>query len=73
MDNWFEKGCATFYGRCGENNTSFYQRGGDKQFFPDGSVEEIKSLFTNNDEIDGRVCSCNEILIDCQEKTCNCK
>lgn len=73
MVSWFGRGCSTFYGRCGENNTTFYARGGEKQFFPDRSPEEIKSLFTNADEVDGRICSCNEILIDCEDKKCNCK
>jgi len=63
--------CATFYGPCGEFNTSFYERNGNGRGIPDESIPPLESLFTNNDEVDTRVCNCAPFSPD-QENICNC-
>jgi len=66
--------CQSFYGKCGEYNTSFYERNGNTGGIPDFSIPTEESLFTNYDEIDPRLCSCapfNPDNPECDIK-CNC-
>jgi len=67
-------GCASFYGKCGEHNTSFYDRSGNLGGFPDGCVPPELSLFTCHDEVDTRVCNCGPFNPNetCEEAKCNC-